>query len=66
MQILEDHNKQLESQLHRLRQLLHQPEADSRINGVSSSSVLQQSLNEDVEPHPEFAAPSLAPRQQVM
>ncbi|KAJ8270600.1 hypothetical protein GJAV_G00116950 [Gymnothorax javanicus] len=66
MQILEDHNKQLESQLHRLRQLLHQPEADSRINGVSSSSALQQSLSEDAVPHPDLAAPSLAPRQQVM
>ncbi|XP_073730912.1 utrophin isoform X3 [Misgurnus anguillicaudatus] len=35
MQILEDHNKQLESQLYRLRQLLHQPE----LNGTSSSSL---------------------------
>ncbi|XP_036405423.1 utrophin isoform X2 [Megalops cyprinoides] len=60
MQILEDHNKQLESQLHRLRQLLHQPEADPRINGVSSSTVLQQSLlqqslSQDSDPHPEHA-----------
>ncbi|XP_028253113.1 dystrophin isoform X2 [Parambassis ranga] len=39
MHILEEHNKQLESQLHRLRQLLHQPEADSRVNGVSSPTV---------------------------
>ncbi|XP_051517186.1 dystrophin-like [Myxocyprinus asiaticus] len=38
MQILEDHNKQLESQLYRLRQLLHQPE----LNGMSSSSSLHQ------------------------
>ncbi|KAM8945515.1 utrophin [Pelodytes ibericus] len=37
MQILEDHNKQLESQLYRLRQLLEQPESDSRVNGVSVS-----------------------------
>ncbi|KAG8444197.1 hypothetical protein GDO86_009399 [Hymenochirus boettgeri] len=37
MQILEDHNKQLESQLHRLRQLLEQPELESRVNGVSIS-----------------------------
>ncbi|KAJ8409709.1 hypothetical protein AAFF_G00217680 [Aldrovandia affinis] len=66
MQILEDHNKQLESQLHRLRQLLHQPEADPRINGVSSSTSLQQSLSPDTDPHPQLAAPSLAPRPQVM
>uniref|UniRef100_UPI0037E8DCF8 utrophin isoform X4 n=1 Tax=Semicossyphus pulcher TaxID=241346 RepID=UPI0037E8DCF8 len=39
MHILEGHNKQLESQLHRLRQLLHQPEMDSRVNGVSSPTV---------------------------
>uniref|UniRef100_A0A087YNX0 Utrophin n=1 Tax=Poecilia formosa TaxID=48698 RepID=A0A087YNX0_POEFO len=39
MHILEEHNKQLESQLHRLRQLLHQPEADSRVNGASSPTV---------------------------
>uniref|UniRef100_A0A803XUG6 Dystrophin n=1 Tax=Meleagris gallopavo TaxID=9103 RepID=A0A803XUG6_MELGA len=41
MQILEDHNKQLESQLHRLRQLLEQasPQAFSEI------SVEQQSAN---------------------
>ncbi|XP_057175633.1 dystrophin isoform X1 [Triplophysa rosa] len=38
MQILEDHNRQLESQLYRLRQLLHQPE----LNGTSSSSSLHQ------------------------
>ncbi|XP_077060733.1 utrophin isoform X2 [Siphateles boraxobius] len=38
MQILEDHNKQLESQLYRLRQLLHQPE----LNGTSSSGSLHQ------------------------
>ncbi|KAG9347637.1 hypothetical protein JZ751_005208 [Albula glossodonta] len=54
MQILEDHNKQLESQLHRLRQLLHQPEADPRINGVSPSTMLQQSLSQDMDPHQEF------------
>nr|XP_020444880.1 utrophin isoform X3 [Monopterus albus]XP_020444884.1 utrophin isoform X3 [Monopterus albus] len=42
MHILEEHNKQLESQLHRLRQLLHQPEMDSRVNGVSSSTVHDQ------------------------
>ncbi|XP_066471431.1 utrophin isoform X3 [Tiliqua scincoides] len=43
MQILEDHNKQLESQLHRLRQLLEQPETDSRINGGSSCASPQHS-----------------------
>ncbi|XP_053096621.1 utrophin isoform X2 [Pangasianodon hypophthalmus] len=42
MQILEDHNKQLESQLYRLRQLLHQPELDSAVNGGSSSGSLSQ------------------------
>ncbi|XP_022533278.2 utrophin isoform X1 [Astyanax mexicanus] len=49
MQILEDHNKQLESQLYRLRQLLHPPELDSRVNGVSSSG----SLSQEAEGHPE-------------
>ncbi|KAM3851338.1 utrophin isoform 2-T2 [Vipera latastei] len=43
MQILEDHNKQLESQLHRLRQLLEQPETDSRVNGGCSNASPQQS-----------------------
>ncbi|XP_069495183.1 dystrophin isoform X3 [Ambystoma mexicanum] len=38
MQILEDHNKQLESQLHRLRQLLEQPQAESKVNGTTMSS----------------------------
>ncbi|XP_054829258.1 dystrophin isoform X2 [Eublepharis macularius] len=38
MQILEDHNKQLESQLHRLRQLLEQPQVDSKVNGTAQSS----------------------------
>uniref|UniRef100_A0A8D0GLV1 Utrophin n=1 Tax=Sphenodon punctatus TaxID=8508 RepID=A0A8D0GLV1_SPHPU len=52
MQILEDHNKQLESQLHRLRQLLEQPETDSRVNGVSpcaspQHSALSYSLDQD-------------------
>ncbi|XP_047663229.1 utrophin isoform X2 [Tachysurus fulvidraco] len=42
MQILEDHNKQLESQLYRLRQLLHQPELDSAVNGGSSLGSLSQ------------------------
>ncbi|XP_053828296.1 utrophin [Vidua macroura] len=43
MQILEDHNKQLESQLHRLRQLLEQPEPDSRVNGASPCASPQHS-----------------------
>ncbi|XP_061327414.1 utrophin isoform X1 [Pezoporus flaviventris] len=43
MQILEDHNKQLESQLHRLRQLLEQPETDSRVNGASPCASPQHS-----------------------
>uniref|UniRef100_A0A670YZV5 Utrophin n=1 Tax=Pseudonaja textilis TaxID=8673 RepID=A0A670YZV5_PSETE len=43
MQILEDHNKQLESQLHRLRQLLEQPETDSRVNGSCSNASPKQS-----------------------
>ncbi|XP_033917143.1 utrophin isoform X1 [Melopsittacus undulatus] len=43
MQILEDHNKQLESQLHRLRQLLEQPETDSRVNGTSPCASPQHS-----------------------
>ncbi|KAK1803494.1 hypothetical protein P4O66_020924 [Electrophorus voltai] len=42
MQILEDHNRQLESQLYRLRQLLHQPELDSTVNGLSSAGSLNQ------------------------
>ncbi|XP_040821528.1 utrophin isoform X4 [Ochotona curzoniae] len=57
MQILEDHNKQLESQLHRLRQLLEQPASDSRINGVSpwaspQHSALSYAL--DPDPGPQF------------
>ncbi|GAB1294912.1 Utrophin [Apodemus speciosus] len=57
MQILEDHNKQLESQLHRLRQLLEQPDSDSRINGVSpwaspQHSALSYTL--DTDPGPQF------------
>ncbi|XP_052005997.1 dystrophin-related protein 2-like [Xyrauchen texanus] len=39
MQILEDHNKQLESQLHRLRELLLQPKDDSDANGSAPSSL---------------------------
>ncbi|XP_036381285.1 dystrophin-related protein 2-like isoform X2 [Megalops cyprinoides] len=37
MQILEDHNKQLESQLRRLRELLLQPKGDSETNSAPSS-----------------------------
>ncbi|XP_058618768.1 dystrophin-like isoform X3 [Onychostoma macrolepis] len=50
MQILEDHNKQLESQLYRLRQLLHQPE----LNGTSSSGSLHQDIAEQAELTDEF------------
>nr|XP_006984491.1 utrophin isoform X1 [Peromyscus maniculatus bairdii]XP_042118217.1 utrophin isoform X2 [Peromyscus maniculatus bairdii]XP_042118218.1 utrophin isoform X3 [Peromyscus maniculatus bairdii] len=57
MQILEDHNKQLESQLHRLRQLLEQPDSDSRINGVSPWASPQHSALSyplDPDPGPQF------------
>ncbi|XP_069746216.1 dystrophin isoform X6 [Narcine bancroftii] len=47
MQILEDHNKQLESQLHRLRQLLEQPQAEVRVNGTSVSSPSTSSQRSD-------------------
>ncbi|RXN02867.1 utrophin-like isoform X1 [Labeo rohita] len=50
MQILEDHNKQLESQLYRLRQLLHQPE----LNGTSSSGSLHQDTAGQAELPDEF------------
>ncbi|CAL8356225.1 unnamed protein product [Merluccius merluccius] len=39
MQILEDHNKQLESQLRRLRELLLQPKEDSEANGSEPSTL---------------------------
>ncbi|KAK9518268.1 hypothetical protein VZT92_023579 [Zoarces viviparus] len=39
MQILEDHNKQLESQLCRLRELLLQPKDDSEANGSEPSTL---------------------------
>ncbi|XP_062997759.1 dystrophin-related protein 2 [Elgaria multicarinata webbii] len=45
MQILEDHNKQLESQLHRLRELLLQPPSDSKGDGSTASSLASS-------PHP--------------
>uniref|UniRef100_A0A4W3I6T2 Utrophin n=1 Tax=Callorhinchus milii TaxID=7868 RepID=A0A4W3I6T2_CALMI len=38
MQILEDHNKQLESQLCRLRKLLEEPSTDPKVNGVAAVS----------------------------
>ncbi|XP_069787742.1 utrophin-like isoform X2 [Narcine bancroftii] len=38
MQILEDHNKQLESQLCRLRKLLEEPLTESKLNGVDDVS----------------------------
>ncbi|XP_062912108.1 utrophin-like isoform X7 [Mobula hypostoma] len=38
MQILEDHNKQLESQLCRLRKLLEEPLTESKLNGVNAVS----------------------------
>lgn len=38
MQILEDHNKQLESQLYRLRKLLEEPLTESKLNGVNAVS----------------------------
>ncbi|XP_041114936.1 dystrophin isoform X1 [Polyodon spathula] len=47
MQILEDHNKQLESQLHRLRQLLEQPQADAKVNGTTVSSPSTSSQRSD-------------------
>ncbi|XP_016079391.1 PREDICTED: utrophin [Miniopterus natalensis] len=64
MQILEDHNKQLESQLHRLRQLLEQPEPDPRINGVSpwaspQRPALSHSLDPDAGPQFHQAAEDL-------
>uniref|UniRef100_A0A4W3GT32 Dystrophin n=1 Tax=Callorhinchus milii TaxID=7868 RepID=A0A4W3GT32_CALMI len=47
MQILEDHNKQLESQLHRLRQLLEQPQTEVRVNGTTVSSPSSSSQRSD-------------------
>ncbi|XP_076999501.1 utrophin isoform X1 [Tamandua tetradactyla] len=70
MQVLEGHNKQLESQLHRLRQLLEQPESDSRISGISpwaspQHSALSSSL--DPEPRPHSLQPATPPsRPQAM
>ncbi|XP_067302903.1 utrophin-like isoform X5 [Pseudorasbora parva] len=58
MQILEDHNKQLESQLYRLRQLLYQPE----LNGTSSSG----SLHQNIAGQPELPASSVSSRPKVM
>ncbi|XP_055483709.1 utrophin isoform X1 [Psammomys obesus] len=61
MQILEDHNKQLESQLHRLRQLLEQPDSDSRINGVSPwASPEHSALSYTLDPEPGSQFPQAA------
>uniref|UniRef100_A0A8C6XFL2 Dystrophin n=1 Tax=Naja naja TaxID=35670 RepID=A0A8C6XFL2_NAJNA len=49
MQILEDHNKQLESQLHRLRQLLEQPQ-DAKMNGTTQSSPTSVQRSENNQP----------------
>uniref|UniRef100_A0A670Z093 Dystrophin n=1 Tax=Pseudonaja textilis TaxID=8673 RepID=A0A670Z093_PSETE len=49
MQILEDHNKQLESQLHRLRQLLEQPQ-DAKVNGTTQSSPTSVQRSENNQP----------------
>ncbi|XP_070800310.1 dystrophin isoform X9 [Pituophis catenifer annectens] len=49
MQILEDHNKQLESQLHRLRQLLEQPQ-DAKVNGTTQSSPTSVQRSESNQP----------------
>ncbi|XP_070587160.1 dystrophin-like [Erythrolamprus reginae] len=49
MQILEDHNKQLESQLHRLRQLLEQPQ-DAKVNGTTKSSLTSAQRSESNQP----------------
>ncbi|XP_062917436.1 dystrophin-related protein 2 [Mobula hypostoma] len=47
MQILEDHNKQLESQLGRLRELLLQPQQETEKNGSPTSSASSVSQNPD-------------------
>ncbi|XP_013911383.1 PREDICTED: dystrophin-like [Thamnophis sirtalis] len=49
MQILEDHNKQLESQLHRLRQLLEQPQ-DAKVNCTTQSSPTSVERSENNQP----------------
>ncbi|KGL96664.1 Dystrophin-related protein 2, partial [Charadrius vociferus] len=45
MQILEDHNKQLESQLHRLRELLLQPPAETDGNQSEGSQAKEKEHN---------------------
>uniref|UniRef100_A0A8C8HLF0 Utrophin n=1 Tax=Oncorhynchus tshawytscha TaxID=74940 RepID=A0A8C8HLF0_ONCTS len=63
MHKLEEHNKQLESQLHRLRQLLHQPEMDSRVNGVSSPSIVLNwcvCVSDELLDHPHNRSSDLA------
>ncbi|MGH0182526.1 UNVERIFIED_CONTAM: hypothetical protein FKN15_010105 [Acipenser sinensis] len=47
MQILEDHNKQLESQLNRLRELLLQPKEESEANESAASSVSSSQQSRD-------------------
>ncbi|XP_072914480.1 dystrophin-related protein 2 isoform X2 [Hemitrygon akajei] len=47
MQILEDHNKQLESQLGRLRELLLQPQQETERSGSPTSSASSVSQNPD-------------------
>lgn len=57
MQILEDHNKQLESQLHRLRQLLEQVHAGRNCAGYTNSKHLLYisffSRHDGSDPHPD-------------
>ncbi|XP_028858265.1 utrophin isoform X2 [Denticeps clupeoides] len=52
MQILEEHNTQLESQLYRLRQLL---QSESRVNGVSSLSQEAAALTEHTDSSSDLA-----------
>ncbi|XP_041076948.1 dystrophin-related protein 2-like isoform X1 [Polyodon spathula] len=47
MQILEDHNKQLESQLNRLRELLLQPKEEPEANESAASSVSSSQQSKD-------------------
>ncbi|KAK6473661.1 dystrophin-related protein 2-like [Huso huso] len=74
MQILEDHNKQLESQLNRLRELLLQPKEESEANesaasSVSSSQQSRDSQREDQSretPDTEVADDGQEPQDSVM
>ncbi|KAM9324198.1 dystrophin-related protein 2 [Gastrophryne carolinensis] len=56
MQILEDHNKQLESQLHRLRELLLQPSIDEGRPSSSTSSPDSESKSDRNNGTPETEA----------